>query len=275
MVAHARKRHITFLASPFDLASLHFLARDLRLPTIKIASGEFANAPLLLEAARLGRRLIVSTGMCSLSDIEEGLGVIAFGLGPRRARPSRSAFRAAYADARRQSLLRTRVTLLHCTSDYPAQLRDVNLLALDTLRAAFGLDVGYSDHTKGIAVSIAAVARGASVIEKHFTLNKSLPGPDHRASLTPEELFALVRGIREVELAMGGAAKVPTAAELRNRDVVRRSLVAARHIRQGQRLKEEDLTTKRPGTGIEPIMYWDVIGRRALLDSDPADLIVP
>ena len=267
LAAHARRRGIQFISSPFDLASLRFLLGALRLPVIKIASGESVNAPLVLEAARSGRRLIVSTGMCTLGEVEETLGVIAFGFLGRSLRlASREAFRTAYANPLSRDLLRKRVVLLHCTTEYPADPADVNLRAMDALALAFGLDVGYSDHTEGIDISTAAVARGAKVIEKHFTLDRSLPGPDHKASLDPGQLTDMVRAIRSVEAALGNGIKAPAAAEARNRDSIRRSLVAKRAIHKGERMDIHNLTTKRPGDGLSPILYWDMLGSVASRD---------
>jgi N-acetylneuraminate synthase len=266
LLAHARKRRIQFLSSPFDLDSLQFLVKDLRLPALKIPSGEATNAPLLLAAARSGRRLIVSTGMCTLADIETTLGVIAFGMRSARARPSAAAFAAAFADTRLRSRLQERVTLLHCTTDYPTRPEDVNLAAMQTMHQAFGLPVGYSDHSEGVEVSIAAVARGACVIEKHFTLDRSMPGPDHRASLSPEDLGVMVRGIRTVERCIGTGVRRPTPAELDNRVTVRRSIVAATPIAKGERFTEGNLAVKRPAGGVSPLLFWDVVGRRATRD---------
>ena len=162
---------------------------------------------------------------------------------------------------------------MHCTTEYPAPFMDVNLRAMDTLAGAFGLPVGYSDHTPGIAIPIAAAARGAVVIEKHFTLDKNLPGPDHRASLEPSELTAMVKGIRQVEVALGSPCKLPAASELKNREMARKSLVAARNIRKGERFSEENLTSKRPGNGISPLCYWDWLGKVAERDYQPDEII--
>lgn len=263
LVAHCRRRGIRFLSTPFDLDSLRFLAKGLKVPALKIPSGEITNAPLLLAAARTGLPLILSTGMSLLGDVEEALGVLAFGYDAGGRAPSRSAFAAAYADTHARRALAAKVTLLHCTTEYPAPFEDVNLRAMDVMADAFGLPVGYSDHTRGIAVSVAAAARGAVVIEKHFTLDRNLRGPDHKASLEPRELQELVRAVREVSAALGRPLKAPAPSELKNVDIARKSLVAARRIPRGRRLTARDLEVKRPGSGISPMRYWELLGRRA------------
>lgn len=262
IAARCRELGIAFMSTAFDLQSLELL-KQFDMPATKIPSGDVTAAPLVLAAARLGRPLIVSTGMCTLADVEEVLGVIAFALSQPNAQPSRAAFEQAYASAAGRELLRQNVTLLHCVTDYPAAVADVNLRAMDVLRDTFGLRVGYSDHCSGIAVALAAVARGATVIEKHVTLDKQLPGPDHAASLEPAELEQLISGIREIELGLGTAEKRPSAAELENRRVARRSLVAARAIERGETFDATNLVCKRPGTGAPPIRYWDLIGTQA------------
>jgi len=259
---------IRFLSSPFDVASLRFLVENLGLAQIKLGSGELTNAPILFEAGRLKVDLILSTGMATLGEIEEALGVIALALGGGDPQPSRAAFADALARPEAWQLLKRHVTLLHCTTEYPAPDAETNLLAMDTLRAAFGLRVGYSDHTQGISIGIAAAARGALVIEKHFTLSRSLPGPDHAASLEPDELTEFVREVRRTEVALGSGVKQPGASEARNRDVARKSLVAARDLTAGAILTDADVVVKRPGGGISPMMYWEIIGTR--LDSDKA-----
>jgi N-acetylneuraminate synthase len=273
LVAHCANRGIRFLSSPFDLESVDLLVGRFRLDVLKIASGQITNAPLLLRAARTSARLILSTGMSTLADVEAALGVVAFGLGDLAAVPSREAFARAWASPGAQQRLRDKVTLLHCTTEYPAPFAEVNLRALETLRVAFGVPVGFSDHTPGIAVPLAAVALGATVIEKHFTLDRNLPGPDHKASLEPVELAAMVRGIREVEASLGEARKVPVPAELANRDVARQSLVAATAIRRGELFSEANVTFKRPGTGVSPLRYWEILGTTASRDYEPDELL--
>lgn len=262
LAAHCRRRGIPFLSSPFDEESLELLVRRLDVPVLKLASGEITNGPLLLRAARTGRPILLSTGICDLKDIEAALGVIAFGYTRRREAPARASFRRAFASPAGQRALK-KVTLLHCTSEYPAPLADVNLRAMDTMREAFGLRVGLSDHTPGVIIPVAAAARGAAVIEKHFTLDRSLPGPDHRASLEPEELRAMVQAIRDVERALGSGGKQPAPSERKNLAIVRRSLVAAREIRRGGVFTTANLACKRPGGGISPLRYWDLLGKRA------------
>ncbi|OZC04695.1 N-acetylneuraminate synthase [Rubricoccus marinus] len=262
-----RQHGIEFLSTPFDLASVDLLVRELGVPRLKVPSGEVTNAPLLLRVARQRLPLFVSTGMCTLGDVEDALGVIAFGLSaPEAAAPSREAFRHAFASGEGQAALREHVTLLHCTTEYPAPLAEVNLRAMGTLRHAFGLPVGYSDHTEGITVPVAAAALGATVIEKHFTLDRTLPGPDHAASLEPGELAAMVQGIRETALALGKPGKRPTAVEAKNVSVVRKSIVAARPLARGEVLTEEAITTKRPGGGISPMDFWEAVGREVSRD---------
>ena len=261
LVAHAQACGIAFLSSPFDVPSLHLLTRRFGLQTIKIPSGEITNAPFLLAIARAAQQVILSTGMSTLAEVEAALAVLAFGfVAPATATPQRGDFERAFASEMGQQALHGRVTLLHCTTEYPAPFDEVNLCAMDTMAAAFGLPVGYSDHTLGIHVSLAAVARGARVIEKHFTLDRDLLGPDHKASLEPDELRKLVQQIHEIEQALGDGIKHPTASEWGNRDAARRSLVAAKKIKAGDVFTEENLTCKRPGTGNSPFNFWDFIG---------------
>ena len=273
LVAYCAKVDIRFLSTPFDELSVEMLVDELDLPILKIPSGEITNALLLMKVARTGRPVILSTGMSDLGDIELALGVLALGyLGEGHA-PSLGAFSDAYRSAAGQTILRKKVTLLHCTTEYPAPFADVNLKVMDTLRAAFDLPVGYSDHTPGIAVPIAAVARGAVVIEKHFTLDRQLPGPDHLASLEPDALTAMVQGIRQTELALGRGNKYATPSEAKNQPVARKSLVAARGIARGEAFTAENLTAKRPGLGVSPMHYWSYLGKRATRDYAPDDLI--
>lgn len=273
IAAHCRKLGVAFMSTAFDLESLRFLAR-FEMPAVKIPSGDVTAAPLVLEAARLERPIILSTGMCTLGEIRVALGVIAFGLVGVGA-PSRAAFASAFASTAGREALAQRVTLLHCVTAYPALPTDVNLRAMETMRTAFDLPVGYSDHTLGTAVSLAAVARGATVIEKHFTLDRNLPGPDHPASLEPAELTALVRDVRCIEQALGSAHKRPSEAELGSRAVARRSLVAASGIRRGELFSADNLTIKRPGDGASPILYWEFIGRKATRDYAADEVIEP
>lgn len=252
-------RGIAFLSTPFDAASLDLLL-DLGVGEIKVSSGDLTNGPLLLAIARSGRKILLSTGMATLAEVEDALAVIGFGLAAAAdAPPSRAAFRRAYAAPATHEALAAQVTLLHCVTEYPAPAEAINLRAIDTMTAAFGLPVGYSDHTDGIAVAVAAAARGACVIEKHFTLDRNLPGPDHRASLEPDGLAAMVEAIREVEAALGNGRKAPAACEAANAGVARKSLVAARDIAVGQRLAAADIAAMRPGNGRSPMDYWDLL----------------
>lgn len=273
LVRHCQSRNIHFISSPFDLESIDLLVNQLNISRLKIASGEITNLPLLLGAARTGKNIILSTGMSSLGEVERALAVIAFGYSKKDKSPSLEAFKDSYSSPEGQSALKEKVTLLHCTSEYPAPFEDINLLAMDTLKEAFSLKVGYSDHSPGITVAIAAAARGAVVIEKHFTLDKQLPGPDHQASLEADELYAMVRAIRQIELALGSPIKTVSPSELNNRSVVRKSLVAAKPISKGETFTEYNIGIKRPGTGISPSYYWDVVGSKAEKDYEADDLV--
>lgn len=264
------KRHVRFMSTAFDMNSLAFLS-GLDMPAIKIPSGDLTWGAMLLAAARVGPPLIVSTGMASLDEVREALAVIAFGL-VREGDPT-GADDLELALTSGQAALHDRVILLHCTTEYPAPLEAINLRAMTTMADTFGLRVGYSDHSLGQTVAVAAVARGACVIEKHFTLSRSRPGPDHPASLEPDELAAMVRAIRDVEIALGLPEKQPAPAELGNRAVARRALVAARPIRQGEVLTADALTAKRPADGFSPMHQWRLIGAVAQRDYAPDDAI--
>lgn len=270
---HCVNRGIDFLSSPFDPESARFLCEDLDLPWIKLGSGEITNAPLLLQIARSGKPVMLSTGMATLEEVEEALGVLAFGYLKRRERPQRGLFRPlAGADEARQ-VLREKVCVMHCTSEYPCPASDVNLRAMDRLREAFCLSTGYSDHTEGVLIPIAAVARGARVIEKHFTLDRDQAGPDHKASIEPDALAEMVMGIRLIEQALGRTEKGPTEGELEMRKVSRKSLIAARKVAQGELFGEANLLVKRPGTGCSPMDYWDVLGTESTKDYEADEVI--
>jgi N-acetylneuraminate synthase len=262
------------MSTAFDEASLAFLGK-LGMPAVKIPSGDVTCAPLLLQAAQLRQRLIVSSGMCTLADLERALGVMAYGLLNDDTPKDNAAVDAAYFSAEGREALARHVTLLHCVTQYPAPPEAVNLRAMDTMAQAFGLPVGYSDHTLGIEMSIAAVARGATVIEKHFTVDRTLPGPDHAASLEPDELSAMVRAIRNVEVGLGSPRKLPATAERANREVVRRSIVAKRAIAAGEILSLDMLAFKRPSTGLSPMETWELLGRPARRDYDTDEPIEP
>lgn len=264
LVSHCQSLGIEFLSTAFDSVSLDFLVNDLGLTRLKIPSGEITNAPLVLEHACTGCDLIVSTGMATLSEVEAVLGVIAFGYTAYDSlQPSKVAFQQAYASEAGQKALQQKVTILHCTTEYPAPIAEINLRAMNTLGETFGLPSGYSDHSEGITVPIAAVARGAVLIEKHFTLDKNMEGPDHKASLEPQELAAMVSGIRQIEVALGRGVKTPTVSEVKNKIVARKSLVAGKVIQAGERFNHENLAIKRPGNGMSPYYFWELLGKPA------------
>jgi N,N'-diacetyllegionaminate synthase len=239
LLEHCKLRRIEFFSTGFDTQSVDFLA-GLGLKRFKIPSGEITNLPYLRHVGSFGKPVILSTGMATLGDIEAALDAL------------------ECAGARREQ-----ITVLHCNTEYPTPMVDVNLRAMLTIGEAFGVAVGYSDHTLGIEVPIAAVALGAKVIEKHFTLDRRLPGPDHQASLEPNELHAMVSAIRNIEIALGNRAKRPSPSEIKNRPIGRKSIVAARAIRAGESFSAENLTTKRPGTGVSPMLWDDLMGRQA------------
>ena len=275
LIAHCNSVGIEFLSTAFDSESLRFLVNDLGLKTLKIPSGDLTNAPLVLEHALTGCDLIVSTGMATLAEVESALGVIAFGyLNENVSSPSEDAFSSAYFSEEGQRLLRDKVTLLHCTTEYPAPLEDINLNAMTTMADSFKLPVGYSDHSAGINVPIAAVAMGAEIIEKHFTLDKDMEGPDHRASLEPAELEAMVKGIREVELVLGDGIKGPRPSEVKNKAVARKSIVAAKNISAGELFTDQNITIKRPGSGTSPYQYWSLLQQKSKQDYSEGEVII-
>jgi len=273
LIEHCRERHIEFLSTPFDFDSIDLLARTLNLSRLKIPSGEITNGPYLLRMAGTGKPVILSTGMSTLGEVETALGVLTFGYLHTGQKPSLAWFQEAYRSEAGRKILLGKVTLLHCTTEYPSPFKEVNLRAMATMRTAFGLPVGLSDHTPGIAAPIAAVALGACVIEKHFTLDKTLPGPDHKASLEPGELKAMVAAIRQVETALGDGRKIPSPAELKNRDIARKSLVAAKPIHKGELFTEENVAMKRPGSGLSPMSYWSLLNRNASKQYEQDELI--
>lgn len=251
LLTECRQHGIGFFSTAFDTDSFDLLL-GLGLDRVKIPSGEITNLPFLRYIARPGLPVILSTGMCNLGDIE-----------------------AAIDTLETAGLRRDQITVLHCNTEYPTPMQDVNLRAMANLGRIFGVDVGYSDHTQGIEVAIAAVALGACVIEKHFTLDRSLPGPDHQASLEPDELKAMVSAIRNIEQALGDGIKRPTPSEFKNRAIARKSLVAARPIAAGELFSAANLTAKRPGTGMSPMRWDEVIGRPASRAFAVNDLITP
>jgi N,N'-diacetyllegionaminate synthase len=242
LIAHCGSRNIGFFSTGFDVESINLLV-SLDQDRFKIPSGEITNLPYLRHIGQLGKTVIISTGMATLGEVEAAIDVIEQAGTPR-----------------------ANITVLHCTTEYPTPMAEVNLRAMQRIHAAFGVAVGYSDHTSGIEVAIAAVAMGASVIEKHFTLNRNLPGPDHKASLEPEELKAMVAAIRNIEIALGDGIKRPTPSEAKNKQIARKSLVANSAIKAGEAFSAENITAKRPSTGISPMRWDEVIGRTSPRD---------
>ncbi len=273
LIVLCKAKGVDFLSTPFETDSLRFLTEECHIPRIKIPSGEITNGPFLFEIARTGLPVILSTGMSTLGEVETALSVLAYGYLHDDVPHGGEDFSRAYGEAQSRGILREKISLLHCTTEYPATVDEVNLAAMDTMRQAFGLEVGYSDHTEGIAVPLAAVARGATIIEKHFTLDRNLPGPDHKASLVPDELAAMVRGIRQIEKAIGNGCKVPTSKEMMNLPVVRKSLVAKCGIRAGEMLSANHLAVKRPALGTSPMRYWELLGKRANRNYEADELI--
>jgi len=272
LVLRCKEQGILFLSTPFDLPSLALLL-ELGVPRLKLPSGEITNPRLLKKAASSGLPIILSTGMSTLGEVEAALAGLASGY--LEAAGQTLAPAEALLSSEGQSAVAAKVTLLHCTTEYPAPYADVNLRAMTTLHQAFGLPVGYSDHTPGIAVCIGAVALGASVVEKHFTMDRNLPGPDHAASLEPVELREMIKGVRAVELALGHARKLPAPSERKNRDVARRSIVAALPIKKGETLTAAHLTAKRPGTGISAMRIDEWVGKVANRDYAADELLEP
>ncbi len=275
LFAACRDIGIEFMSTPFDIDNVRFLANTLGIQRLKVASGEITNAPLLLEMARTGLPVILSTGMSTLEDVEAALSVLAFGYTAVGDPPSPGEFKKSFRSEAGQAALRHNVTVLHCTSEYPAPPETIHLRAMKGLTETFGLPVGLSDHSVGIAVATAAAARGARVIEKHFTLDRSLPGPDHRASLTPTELAEMIAAIRTVEQALGSGEKLPGESELKTRGVARKSLVALKPVAKGDIFDESNLGAKRPGNGVSPLAYWSYLGRRAAREYAADELIDP
>lgn len=241
---------IRFLSTPFDLVSVDLL-HQLKMEEWKIPSGEITNYPYLKKIASFGQPVILSTGMCTMEEIEAAIQLLT-----------------------ENGVKREMLTLLHCTTEYPAPYADINLRAMQQMREKFGVNVGYSDHSIGITVPVAAVALGATIIEKHFTLDKNMPGPDHKASLEPNELAEMVQSIRATEAALGDGYKKPASSEIKNMPIARKSIVAAVGIRKGEIFSEDNLTTKRPGSGISPMRWPEIIGQKAIKDFEPDELIV-
>lgn len=250
LMAYCKAKGIRFWSTAFDLESIDYL-HSLGMTMWKIPSGEITNYPFIRKVAQCADRVIMSTGMCDEADVRRAIEVLT-----------------------RHGVSQDRITILHCNTQYPTPYEDVNLKAMQTIAREFGVGVGYSDHTPGIEVPIAAVALGAEVIEKHFTLDRTLPGPDHKASLEPHELKAMVAAIRHIEQALGDGVKRVTDSERANIAVARKSIVAARPIRQGETLTEDNLTVKRPGTGISPMEWESVVGKAACRDFNTDEQII-
>lgn len=244
---YCREVGIGFISTPFDLDSIDFL-ETFDMDFWKVPSGEVTNLPYLEAIAKTKRKVVMSTGMCDMNEIQDAIEVL-------------------------EKNGTTEITLLHCNTQYPTPYEHVNLNAMNSIKDALHKEVGYSDHTQGIEVPIAAVAMGATVIEKHFTLDKNMEGPDHKASLDPTELKQMVRAIRNIEKAIGNGLKEPSSSELANKGVARKSIVASRSIKQGEIFSEENLTTKRPGTGISPMKWYEVIGKAASRDFSEDEII--
>lgn len=246
--AYCKQKGIMFLSTAFDLPSIEFL-HEINIPFWKIPSGEITNLPYLIKIAQTHKDIIMSTGMAEISEIQKAIEILREnGAG--------------------------KITLLHCNTEYPTPMEDVNLRALLTLSETFQLDVGYSDHTQGIEVSIAAVALGASIIEKHITLDRNMDGPDHQASLEPQEFRKMVEGIRNIQVALGSGVKKPSPSEIKNIYIARKSIVARCAICEGELFTEDNLAVKRPGAGISPMLWFEVLGQRAVRNFEEDELIV-
>jgi len=249
IISYCKSKNINFFSTAFDLESLDFL-KEIGLKLVKIPSGEITNLPYLRKAAKLFPEAIISTGMCTMDEIRAAVSV----------------FKASGTE---------KITILHCNTEYPTPMVDVNLKAMLAIQDYFQLPIGYSDHSLGIEVPIAAVAMGATIIEKHFTLDKTMEGPDHKASLDPEELKSMVKAIRNVELALSGnGIKEPSSSEFKNIIIARKSIVAKQPIKKGDVFTEENLTVKRPGSGISPMLWDDIIGKIAFKDFEEDELII-
>ncbi|OIP02568.1 MAG: N-acetylneuraminate synthase, partial [Bacteroidetes bacterium CG2_30_33_31] len=249
LIDYCQQKGITFLSTGFDEESVDMLDR-LGVPFYKIPSGEITNKPYLQHIARKLKPVVISTGMADLNEIKEALDVLTG-----------------------EGLDLSMITVLHCNTEYPTPMEDVNLKAMLTIKETFKVKVGYSDHTKGIEVAIAAVAMGAEVIEKHFTLDRNLPGPDHKASLEPDELKAMVSAIRNIELALGDGVKKASKSEIKNITIVRKSIVAIKEIKKGEIFSTQNIAAKRPGNGISPMRWDEIIGEKAIKEFKPDDLI--
>ena len=249
LLRHCKKNKIKFLSTGFDIESIDYLV-GIGQDTLKIPSGEISNLPYLRHIGTLDKKIILSTGMSNLDEIKEAIMIL-----------------------QKAGTRREKITILHCTTEYPAPLSEINLRAMQEIGSSLNVAIGYSDHTDGIEVSIAAAALGATVIEKHFTLNRMLPGPDHKASLEPPELKKLISAIRNIEVSLGDGVKRVTPSEVKNREIVRKSLVANKDILKGEFFTEDNVTAKRPGTGLSPMMWDEVMGKKALRNFNIEELI--
>lgn len=250
LIDYCNKKKVKFFSTPFDLESIDYL-HSLNLGLWKIPSGEITNYPYIKKIAQYGEPVILSTGMCELDDVTAAMNALI-----------------------KNGVNREQITILHCNTEYPTPYEDVNLKAMLELQAKYQVKVGYSDHTRGIEVPIAAVALGATVIEKHFTLDRNMPGPDHKASLEPEELKAMVSAIRHIELALGNGHKTVSPSEKKNIPIARKSIVAACHIEKGEILNEKNLSVKRPGSGLSPMRWEEVLGTKAIKDFEEEEMII-
>ena len=249
LIDYTKKKNIQFLSTAFDLESIDLLD-DLDIPFYKIPSGEITNLLYLRHVGLKGKPIVISTGMANLSEVRDAMDVL-----------------------HEVGVKKDDITIMHCTTEYPTPFPEVNLHAMLTIKNEFGVDVGYSDHTLGTEISVAAVALGAKIIEKHFTLDRNLPGPDHAASLEPNDLMYMVSSIRNIEKAMGNGIKKPSSSEMENISVVRKSIVAKKSIKKGEKFSENNLTVKRPGTGISPMLWDKVLGNIAKINYQKDDLI--
>jgi len=249
LMDYCEQKDIKFLSTAFDHGSIELLA-NLDIPLFKIPSGEITNLPYLRHIGKMEKPIIMSTGMSTLDEVRNALNVL------------------IESGAKKE-----KITILHCNTEYPTPMKDVNLKAMLTIKDELGVNIGYSDHTLGIEVSIAAVVMGAAVIEKHFTLDRNMPGPDHRASLEPHELKEMVNAIRNIEKAMGNGIKVPSTSEIKNMPTARKSIIAKNPIKKGEKFSENNLTVKRPGTGISPMEWDDIVGKPSNCNYEMDDLI--
>ena len=249
LISYCNKKKIMFLSSPFDIDSIKFLY-DLGLQIFKIPSGEITNLPYLREIGKLNKKVILSTGMANLEEIKDAIDIL-----------------------KSEGTQKDNITVLHANTMYPTPMRDVNLKAMLTIGETFDINYGYSDHTLGIEVDIAAVAMGAKCIEKHFTLDKNLEGPDHKASLEPDELKSMISAIRNIEIALGSSIKKPTESEISNIQIARKSIVTKTKIKKGDTLNDKNLSTKRPGSGISPMRWDNIVGTKAKKNYNEDELL--